>query len=226
MVCPQCGAKIVSKAIFCHKCGYRISEQSVQGNPGRQSSSEAEPPATALTPNEQFKAAAAGLDAGAEQERDLWRGGYSAKAMIGAWCLSALVSLVLLIAGIIWVRTSWLWVLLLLVMIGFWCYNLIVLTYRRMSVRYLLTNQRFIHESGVLRRVTDRIEVIDIDDITFEQGVVERIVGVGTIKVVSSDRTHPELMLYGIENVSQVSGLIDDTRRAERRRRGLHIENI
>ena len=104
-------------------------------------------------------------------------------------------------------------IIILLIIIGFWGYNLIKLIHRRLSVSYVLTNQRFIHESGVLRRITDRIEVIDIDDITFEQGVVERIVGVGTIKIASSDHTHPELLLFGIENVSQVSGLIDDTRR-------------
>ncbi|MGA2798961.1 MAG: PH domain-containing protein [Thermoguttaceae bacterium] len=227
MVCPQCGAEIVAEAIFCHKCGHRISEEIVQGDPGRPSTDAGESPPPALTPNEKFKATAAGLDSSEEQERELWHGGYSPKAMIGAWCLCALVSIVLLIIGCFWVGTKpWPWIIILLIIIGFWGYNLLKMLHRRLSVSYLLTNQRFIHESGVLRRITDRIEVIDIDDITFEQGVVERIVGVGTIKIASSDRTHPELLLYGIENVSQVSGLIDDTRRSERRRRGLHIENI
>jgi membrane protein YdbS with pleckstrin-like domain len=225
MVCPQCGAEIVAEAIFCHKCGHRIPEDLVQGDPGRPSTGAGETPTPALTPNEKFKAAAAGLDSSEEQERELWRGSYSPKAMIGAWCLSGLISIVLLIIGLIWVPWR-LWGYLAIAIIIPWIYNQIRLLHRRLSVSYMLTNQRFIHESGVLRRITDRIEVIDIDDITFEQGVVERIVGVGTIKIASSDRTHPELMLYGIENVSQVSGLIDDTRRAERRRRGLHIENI
>ncbi len=222
MVCPQCGAEIIADAIFCHKCGLRISEQSIQGEPVSGAT-----PASASTPTEKFKAATVQLDSSEEQERELWRGGYSPKAMIGAWCLSALVSVVLLLIGFFWVGMKpWPWIIILLIIIGFWGYNLIKLIHRRLSVSYMLTNQRFIHESGVLRRITDRIEVIDIDDITFEQGVVERIVGVGTIKIASSDRTHPELILSGIENVSQVSGLIDDTRRAERRRRGLHIENI
>ena len=33
MVCPQCGAEIVTEAIFCHKCGHRISEQSIHDDP-------------------------------------------------------------------------------------------------------------------------------------------------------------------------------------------------
>jgi hypothetical protein len=65
-----------------------------------------------------------------------------------------------------------------------------------------------------------------MDDITFEQKLLERFMGVGTIRISSSDRTHPELYLKGIQDVRRVAGLIDDTRRSERRRRGLHIENI
>ena len=68
--------------------------------------------------------------------------------------------------------------------------------------------------------------MIDIDDVTFEQGLVQRMVNVGTIKISSSDRTHPELTLRGIEGVQEVADTIDDVRRKERRRRGLHIEAI
>jgi len=74
--------------------------------------------------------------------------------------------------------------------------------------------------------VTDRIENIDMDDITYEQKFIERFVGVGTVIISSSDRTHPELRLIGIENVKEVADQMDDIRRAERRRRGLHIESI
>jgi membrane protein YdbS with pleckstrin-like domain len=221
MVCPQCGAEVVAEAIFCHKCGHQLVQQGSQTDPFPQ-----ETDASASSPVEKFKAAVAQADTGEDQERELWRGGFSPKAMIGAWCLSALVSIVLLIVGMLWVRDAWYWVILLIAMIIPWAYNFIRLTHRRLSVRYMLTNQRFIHESGILRRVSDRIEVLDMDDITFEQGIIERLVGVGTIRVMSSDRTHPELQMYGIDNVREVSGLFDDTRRAERRRRGLHIENI
>ena len=83
-----------------------------------------------------------------------------------------------------------------------------------------------IHKRGILRRVTDRIELIDIDDVTFAQGIVERMLGVGTITVTSSDRTHPKFDMPGIDSVNKIAGEIDDLRRDERRRRGLHIESI
>jgi membrane protein YdbS with pleckstrin-like domain len=160
-----------------------------------------------------------------ESERDLWRGHYSAKAMYGSFVLAALVSVALLVAAIVlgWLGLWFVWGGVIVVM---WVAVLAVLLYKQLSRRYLLTTQRFIHESGILKRVTDRIEVIDIDDVTFQQGLVERMFGVGSIKIISSDRSHPELWLVGIDNVKEIADTIDDVRRKERRRRGLHIEAI
>jgi membrane protein YdbS with pleckstrin-like domain len=219
MKCPKCGVEVVQEAVFCHKCGCRLDGQDVPA----ENNGNTENQASGL---EKFKSAVDQVDNSQQQERELWSGGYSPKAMIGAWCACVAISIVLVTIGFVWVRNTWLWILLLLVIIGSWAYNLIMLAYRRMSFHYQLTNQRFIHENGIIRRVSDRIEVLDIDDITYEQGIVERMMGVGKIRIVSSDRTHPDITLIGIENVREVSGLFDDTRRDERRRRGLHIENI
>ena len=101
-----------------------------------------------------------------------------------------------------------------------------LLAYRKLNVNYELTTQRFVHRSGILRRITDRIEAIDMDDVSFEQGIIERLLNVGTIRVISSDRSHPELVLCGIEDVARIAKLIDDTRHKERLRRGLHIEAV
>ena len=110
-----------------------------------------------------------------------------------------------------------------------WLYFFMVLCYRRMSVHYLLTTQRFIHESGILRRVNNRIEVLDMDDITFEQSLFERLAGVGNIRIMSHDRSDPELVLRGIDNVPEVTRLIDDARLAEpppRSARGADLRDL
>ena len=52
-----------------------------------------------------------------------------------------------------------------------------------------------------------------------------RFVGVGTIRIESSDRSHPELLLVGIEKVDEVAKLIDDCRRKERLRRERHDQS-
>jgi hypothetical protein len=221
MRCPSCGVEAIEQAVYCHKCGERIDAQ--QGGISGSPRSAAAP---ALAPAEVLQRAAASQEGPNQPEEELWRGGYSSKAMLASWVLSGLVSLALLIVGIWWVRQASYWLMLLLAMLVPWLYGLAILCYRRMSVRYLLTTQRFIHESGIVRRVNDRVEVLDMDDIAYEQGLLERLVGVGTIRIASSDRTHPELVLAGIENVKTVSELFDGARRAERRRRGLHVEQI
>jgi membrane protein YdbS with pleckstrin-like domain len=164
-------------------------------------------------------------EVGDESEQDLWEGRYSAKAMYGSFILAALVSVAILVGAITFGLLSW-WMLWGGVIVVIWCVLLGMLFYKQLSRHYLLTSQRFIHETGILKRTTDRIEVIDIDDVTFQQGLVERMFGVGAIKITSSDRSHPELWLVGIESVKEVADTIDDVRRAERRRRGLHIEAI
>ena len=163
-----------------------------------------------------------------EPEEDAWEGGYSGKAMIGNWLAAAFISL---LVGVLIFRFEQLREgnhskYILLGIAAVWVLLGFMVLYRKMNVHYHLTTQRFIHRSGILTRVSDRIEVIDIDDVTYYQGVIERLVGVGSIKVNSSDRTHPELWLRGIENVQEVADLLDDLRRKERRRRGLHIESI
>ena len=118
------------------------------------------------------------------------------------------------------------WWCVLAVIVVVWLYQVVVLLRRRLGVHYRLTTQRFFHESGILIHTTDLIEVIDMDDITYRQTLIDRMMGVGTIRIASSDRSHPELFLPGIENVKQVAERFDNARRDERRRRGLHIEQI
>ncbi|MCD4727445.1 MAG: PH domain-containing protein [Pirellulales bacterium] len=217
MQCPACGVDVVQEAVFCHKCGHRIDSPD-EGFPDNQRDEAG--------PADSFREAVAQRKLQDEPERELWRGGYSSKAMIGGWVISGLVTLVLLVVGVLWVRQAVWWIVLLAAILLVWLYHVAVLCYRRMNVRYKLSTQRFVHESGILRRKTDRIEVLDMDDITFEQGPLERLMGVGTIRIVSSDHSHPDLSLPGIENVKAVSEQFDDARLAERRRRGLHIEQI
>jgi membrane protein YdbS with pleckstrin-like domain len=89
-----------------------------------------------------------------------------------------------------------------------------------------MTNQRLIHEHGLLWRQTDRIEAIDIDDVTVTQGPIARMVGVGNVKIVSSDQSTPLFYLRGIDDAREVATMIDEIRRKERRKRGVHIESV
>ncbi len=228
MRCTACGEEVASGAVFCQKCGERLDLQDVRPEMGEPAPDAAlgTPEPQQSTASERFKAMLSpGKDDDDEPEAEQWKGGYSPKAMIGSWVGAGLVSVLLLVGGIMWWK-AWVWVTVLVIILLIWLALGIRLAYRIMNVRYRLTDQRFVHETGILRRVTDRIEVIDIDDVTFEQKLMERFVGVGTIRITSSDRTHPELLLRGIDDVKRIANLIDSARRKERVRRGVHIEQI
>ena len=207
MPCTQCGAEIPDDATFCPNCGERVGAPPKKSDPDPQTIAER----------------LRGSDNDDDEEIDLWRGGYSAKAMIGNWIAGGIATVVLIVAAIAMPPSLPLAIGAILLI---WIVLIGLVLYRKLSVRYELTSQRFIHKSGILKRVTDRIEVIDIDDVTFEQGLIQRLLGVGSIRITSSDRTHPELPLLGIDRVDEVANLIDEARRKERRRRGLHIEAI
>jgi membrane protein YdbS with pleckstrin-like domain len=159
-----------------------------------------------------------------DKEEAIWEGGYSGKAMLGTWLLLSLVSVAAIIGSFLAAALTL--PIALPILLVLWAIAGIVYAFRRFGVHYELTSQRFIHQTGILTRHTDRIEVIDIDDVSFQQGPVQRILGVGSILITSSDRSHPELQMQGIADVKSVAGLIDDIRRTERRRRSLHIESI
>ena len=219
MKCSACGAETPDDADFCGKCGHNLK------NEGNDTAQQTAPQgkSSALSPAERFKNALPTGDDDDDEEVSLWIGGYSAKAMVGSWMLAALAS-VLFVAGSIYFKLPWLIPLALVSLT--WIFVMLVLAYRKMGVYYELTTQRFIHKAGILKRTSDRLEVIDIDDVTFSQGLIQRIMNVGNIRISSSDTTHPELLLIGIENVHEIADNIDDVRRKERRRRGLHIEAI
>jgi membrane protein YdbS with pleckstrin-like domain len=165
------------------------------------------------------------LEAEEMTEQTLWQGTYSLKALYSEWALIGVV-LALLIGGSAFFgilgATWFIWLGLGALALA---YGFIKAFYYKYSRMYRLTTQRVIHEKGLVFRTTDRIEVIDIDDVSFNQGPIERMLGIGTITIISSDRTSPELVIRGIDNVASVTNQMDAMRRKERLRRGVHLTN-
>jgi membrane protein YdbS with pleckstrin-like domain len=165
----------------------------------------------------------------AMEERDLWSGTFSSKAMMGHWFFAAIGSLALIALGIYLVAaTEYEWKMIgLYVTLGlaalWWLCVWLLLVYRQWSRHYRVTTQRIVHQEGILSRSNDRIEIIDVSDVSFTQSIFDRMFGVGDIKVVSDDQSHPVLILGGIADVARVTNIIDDARRDERRRRGVRI---
>jgi membrane protein YdbS with pleckstrin-like domain len=162
-------------------------------------------------------------------EELIWSGRYSAKSMIGLWILLSLITVAALFVVIfvesirtnIMIRNA-----AVIILAIAWLIPIFQLGYRKLAHFYELTNQRLKHRDGILIRHNNRVEVIDIDDVSFRQGIIEAFFNVGTIFVKSSDASHPELVLRGISDVKRISDLIDNARLAERTRRGLYVESV
>ncbi len=208
MICSQCGVEVSEEAVFCYQCGYRLA-----GDGGSEDA--------------RTRLQNAISDRGEDPPEDeQWQGQFSKRAMIGAWIGAGLFSVVLLVTAGISGFSGRGWAISVAIIACVWIGLLVRLFYRQLAEHYYLTNRRFIHERGLLWRVIDRIEAIDIDDVSYQQGPIERIMGVGTIQIRSSDTSHPEMELLGIENVKEVAEMIDEVRRQERHKRGLHIEAV
>jgi hypothetical protein len=216
MICPNCSHETPADAAFCPKCGSKLATSA-------EAAHSTEP--AAQTPVERLRASQAATAAHAEPEHDLWRGGYSPKAMYGSWLGAALLTLAVVVLAIL-VPNPVAWIVAAAVVPLIWLSLLLVLVYRKLSVEYTLTSQRFLHPHGILRRVANQILLVDIDDVAYEQDFIQRFLNVGTITLRSTDASDPVLPMPGIDDVQRVANLIDSARREERRKRAIYMANV
>jgi membrane protein YdbS with pleckstrin-like domain len=168
-------------------------------------------------------------------EEELWSGAYSPKAMTGWYIVAIVLGVVGMVVASNVDPNAWTAVAIG-VLIVFGCLALYSV-YRRMSEHYRLTTHRFVIQKGLLSRTDNRILLVDIDDITVHQGIVERMFNLGTITLRTTDETTNEespdrdalgkgiVTMDGIEDPRQVADLVDESRRAERTRRGVYMMN-
>ena len=68
------------------------------------------------------------------------------------------------------------------------------------TIRYRISSYRIDFERGLLGKKIDTMELWHVDDIKFNQSFLDRMLGVGTITIMSDDQTTPELNLRGVPN--------------------------
>jgi hypothetical protein len=223
-VCGACGASLPETARRCDRCGHvPVEDRPERAGMGRSGADtagslpESSPDRPVGTPGDERGTVA-------DPEHVLWEGGFSSSALAGYWLIAGLLTLTLGCIGL--ARHGWSHGLFL-ALVGAVVFGGgvgLYLAYRRLREHATLTNLQFVHQTGLLRRVTERIDVIHIDDVAYWQGTWQRRVGVGSLKIMSGDRAVSELVLHGIRHVADVAARIDRARREERIRRGLFIE--
>lgn len=74
--------------------------------------------------------------------------------------------------------------------------------------KYSLSGNRLFRETGVLNLKEEEILLYRIRDLTLTMSLWQRIFGVGTINVVSSDKSTPNIQIKSIKNPKKVKELL------------------
>lgn len=111
------------------------------------------------------------------------------------------------------------WVIAIFILLGIAMLLVPVLLIK--SIRYRISNYRIDFERGILSRSIDTLELWHVDDISFRQSLLDRILNVGTITIISDDPTTPRLPLRGIPSPRPVFDSLKQRIIAVKRQRGV-----
>jgi len=135
------------------------------------------------------------------------------------WVLVGLVFIGLAIAKIVmeW-KLPW-WVSLALFVVGIGFFFVPVLMTK--AIRYRVTNYRIDYERGLLSKNIDTLELWHVEDLSFHQSLIDRILGVGNVTVLSRDETMPKLVLASVPNPRHLYEQLKQRVIAVKRQRGV-----
>jgi len=146
------------------------------------------------------------------KEEQLWRGTPSWLLVLGKIIRAVIVAIVLPLiyyfgrdflaqyANIVWIIIGII-ILWQLVEVG------IALTRLHTTV-YTITNQRVMIEKGIASKTVEDIDLRYIDDTQFSQSLIQRMLGIGNVMIISSDKMVPAYVLRGIKDPRNVRELI------------------
>jgi membrane protein YdbS with pleckstrin-like domain len=160
-----------------------------------------------------------------EPEKVYYEGSPLVRGNLGSLLLFFLVGLALIAAPFLYWYLSegnkwpaW-WVTLVMILIGL--VLLIAPSIYARTIRYRISNYRIDFERGLLGKTIDTTELWHVDDIRFNQSIVERLLGVGTITIFASDQTTPSLPLRGIPKPREIFDALKARVIAIKRSRGV-----
>jgi hypothetical protein len=134
-----------------------------------------------------------------------------------------LIGVLLILVPVIWRQIEgqwlWWWVNLLCGIVGLMVLLLPVLFTR--TIRYRISNYRIDYERGLLSRRIDTLELWHVEDISFFQSLLDRMLSVGSITVISHDETTPKLVLHGLPHPRPLFDSLKQRIIAVKRQRGV-----
>jgi hypothetical protein len=89
------------------------------------------------------------------------------------------------------------------------------------TTHYRVTNYRVDYEHGIFSKSIDTLELWHVEDIQLHQTLLERMLGVGTIRILSSDGTTPHLSISAIPHPRPLFDTLKQRIIAVKRQRGV-----
>ena len=151
-------------------------------------------------------------------EETLWRGSPSARVLVGRLIAIILTAIVIpLAAGFLASQTNDLemsgritkfgWLIAAIAV--FWqIVTFLIVMIRLQSTSYTITNQRVMIERGMLSKSLNEIDLRYIDDTQFFQSFTGRLLGIGNVTLISSDKAFPTTVLQGIAKPRDIREMI------------------
>jgi len=189
VTCPDCGREVSTMAAACPHCGRPSS-------PAAYAAPVAVPTA----------------------EETLWRGSPSARVLVGKIIVIILSAILIPVAAnFIAKQTNDLamsdhitkigWLITAIVL--FWqIVTFLIAMVRLQSTSYTITNQRVLIERGMLSKSLNEIDMRYIDDTQFFQSFADRLLGIGNVTLISSDKAFPTTLLHGITKPREIREMI------------------
>lgn len=134
----------------------------------------------------------------------LYQGVARHSASIGGYSKWIFVSVVGTTAGILLQQIDFfakfpLWTLGLLGLPG-----LLAVYLRHITTKYKVSLRRVEYEKGIISKNVDSLELWRVLDVRYTQTLFDRMTGNGRITLVSTDKSDPELVLFGLPNHRQL----------------------
>ena len=181
LACPDCGHDVSTLAPVCPHCGRPMNSP--------QSALQPQPPVTG-------------------PEETLWKGTPSPKVLVGR-VIGLIVIVVAIPFAAHWfaAHTNAIDQQASIIKIGWWVtgivfliqlVRLIIALMRIRSTLYTITNQRILIENGILSKALNEIDLRTVDDTQFYQSLIARILGIGNVTLISTDKEEPVLVLHNV----------------------------
>jgi membrane protein YdbS with pleckstrin-like domain len=229
-VCPFCAETILAAAIKCRHCGEFLNTARAKAmltQPGHQGGSGDERQAD-------------GEDTSKEQPNKVFYSGGPTLWVIawdfvkgGAILLAAILIIAWHIEHISWLHLSFHSMAVVgkyRVLLGLGVFFVVglILFYKAWEIRrthYEVSPDRIEYGEGVFERKVDNLDMFRVVDIKLRRNVLDCVVGVGTVILTTTDKSHPEFEFKKIKNSRELYDTIKKAAlSADRRTNVVHVE--